>query len=121
MLKPIWWRSWLEEAVKKEPGDFELNKAKEMAYCWDACAIGEKRESLEIRGVQFPCDNNPGHCYPNQGELLKLGNIFFVAIVGRNFPLALSILDQTDKWIEEHPVVLESDKIEIEEEQEVRR
>jgi len=105
----LWWRSWLEEAIKKEHSVYEISSAKRKAGSWKTCKMSECYELLEIRGVRFNRFQAP-----QKSELIELGLCFCDAIFEKDYPKALSVSNQIDKWIEEHPVILKPVKEEQE-------
>ena len=87
------WRTWLEQARVTPPTGGEWQQAQRESDSWQSCAVGERREALEVKGVSF-------HCVlpqPVSGDIYSLGMKFNRAILTQRVDLALDILNQIER------------------------
>ena len=101
----------MEKAIKEKPSEKEWNEHMHKAGDWLTCAIGERKELLEIRGVKFGYKGAIKRPVYSQFEILAILGMKFCNRVGNDeYQEALSILDQIDAWIDTHPVVIKEEQ-----------
>lgn len=53
---PLDWNHWLDEAIRKEPSEYERDEAAELALGWVTCACGNLCDSIPRDGCGAPRD-----------------------------------------------------------------
>jgi len=87
-------RNWRNRIARLKKGADPV-KARSDAYDFRTCAIGERRDLLELAGIDFGYEK----IRPKDGYILQLGLEFAIVLNNGDYDGALAVLDRLDDYL----------------------